>query len=320
MPMTHAPGLIADIGGTNARFALTDGTRYYDERVLKCADYGSLTAAAIAYLAGLDHPKISAGAFAVAGPVTGDQVHITNHPWSFSIEETRRTLSLDDLVVMNDFKAVALGVPHLAADQIRAAGPAAKPLPDHPIGIIGPGTGLGIASLVPDGAGGYIAVAGEGGHVTAAAQTQREFDIIDILHKKYRHVSAERVCSGKGLVNLYEAICQLDQKALPPRTAEEISAMAIAGTCPACVEALDIMMAFLGNVAGNLALTLNAFGGIYLAGGICAQLGETFMNSRFRSVFEAKGRYEDYLRGIPTYLILHPFIALVGLSAHVKRG
>lgn len=313
-------GLIADIGATNARFALSEKGAYREERVLKCADYPGLIDAARAYLAMVGHPTITAAALAVAGPVDGDRVSMTNHPWVFSIEDTKRGLGLRDILVMNDFKAVAYGVPHLSAEHIRVVGPAHPPRGDAPIGIIGPGTGLGVASLVPDAAGRYIAVPGEGGHVTAAAQTQREFDVIKVLHGKYHHVSAERVCSGKGLVNIYEALKILEQRPdLLERTAEEISAAAIAKTCPICIEALDMMMAFLGNVAGNLALSLNAFGGIYLAGGICIQLGETFMNSRFRDVFEAKGRYSDYLKSIPTYLILHPFVALVGLSAELNR-
>lgn len=317
--MTSTAGLIADIGATNARFALSAGGVYRDERVLKCADYPGVADAARAYLAMVGDPEITMAALAVAGPVDGDRVSMTNHPWVFSIEETKRGLDLDHIVVMNDFKAVAFGVPHLSAEHIRVVGPARTARSDAPIGIIGPGTGLGVASLIPDGAGGYIAVPGEGGHVTAAAQTQREFDVIKVLHGKYHHVSAERVCSGKGLVNIYEAIKILEQRTdLPERTAEDISAQAIAKSCPVCVEALDMMMAFLGNVAGNLALSLNAFGGIYLAGGICLQLGEAFMNSRFRAVFEAKGRYSDYLKSVPTYLILHPFVALVGLSAELE--
>lgn len=321
--MTHATGLIADIGATNARFALCDATGHYrEERKLKCTDYPGLAEAARAYLAQVGNPGIAAGAFAVAGPVTGDHVTMTNHPWSFSIAGTKEALGLNHLEVMNDFRAVALGVPHLAPSDIRAVGPDIAPQPQAPIGIIGPGTGLGVASLIWDGRDSYIPVPGEGGHVTAAARTQREFNVLEALKSKYRHVSAERVCSGKGLVNVYNALRILDGREgdFPELTPEEISARALDKSCPLCIESLDIMLDFLGNISRNIALTLATFGGIYIAGGICLQLGEDFYTSGFRENFEGEGRYVDYLRKIPTYLILHPYVALVGLANDISRS
>lgn len=317
--MTTPIGLIADIGATNARFSLSDGKTYYEEKVLKCAQYPGLVEAARVYLAELGSPKVTLGAFAVAGPVMGDKVSMTNHPWFFSIKQTQRDLQLAHLTVMNDFRAVAVGVPHLQPDQTRLIGPDVKPVANAPIGILGPGTGLGVASLIWNGQR-YMPVPGEGGHVTAAARTQREFDVLKTLYSKYHHISAERVCSGKGLVNLYNAIRTLEGRDdLPERTPEEISAEAVKGSCPICKEALDMMIAFLGNVAGNLALTLGAFGGIYLAGGICLQLGEAFFKMPFREEFEAKGRFGEYLKPIPTTLILHPYVALIGLTAEIGQ-
>jgi glucokinase len=319
--MSEKTGLIADIGATNARFALcgADGV-YRDERVHKCTQHPGLVEAARAYLAEVGNPEIHAGAFAVAGPVIGDTVKMTNHPWVFSIEETQQALGLSQLKVINDFEAVALGVPHLSSDMVRSVGPELAPEQNGQIGIIGPGTGLGVASLIWSGDH-YIPVAGEGGHVTAAARTQREFDVLVTLKSKYRHVSAERVCSGKGLVNIYDALRVLDERDdLPDRTAEEISRAALDKSDSLCIESLDIMLDFLGNVARNIALTLGTFGGIYIAGGICLQLGEGFFTSGFRSNFEGDGRYVDYLKKIPTFLILHPFIALVGLSNILSRN
>jgi len=315
--MTKPTGLIADIGATNARFALSDGVNYREERVLKCADHPGLVEAARAYLEQVGATGIVAGSLAVAGPVNSDAVTMTNHPWSFSIRETKDALGLEHLTVMNDFRAIALGVPHLTPDQLRHIGPHVPPQPQAPIGIIGPGTGLGVASLIWTGDH-YTPVPGEGGHVTIAARTQREFDVLKTLHTKYRHISAERVCSGKGLVNIYNALRELEGRDdLPDRTPEEISAAALSKTCPICMESVDMMIGFLGNVAGNLALTLGVFGGIYLAGGICLQLGEAFFQSRFREEFEAKGRFDAYLKDVPTILILHPYVALVGLSAEI---
>lgn len=315
--MTSKTGLIADIGATNARFALTDERGIYEPRVLQCADYPGIVEATRAYLEGLKGEKPTRAAFAIAGPISGDFFEMTNHLWRFSIEETRRALGLDDFALLNDFKAIALGVPHLAPSDIRQVGGHQTPQPNGTIGILGPGTGLGVASLFWDGRQ-YRANPGEGGHVTMPAKTQREFDIFRTLRYKYRHVSAERVCSGKGLINIYNAIRILDgHENLPDRTPEDISECAIAGTCPVCVESLDKMMGFLGTVAGDLALSLGASGGIYIAGGIPIKLGEYFMNSRFRAEFEAKGRFDDYLKPIPTYLITHPHIAFVGLQNYL---
>lgn len=313
-------GLIADIGGTNARFALADENGFTQEKVLQCADYDGIADAAKAYLDGIEGDRPTRAAFAIAGPVNGDWFEMTNHVWKFSVEETRLALGLDFLELLNDFKAVALGIPHLDSKYIVQVGGAQKPVPHGTIGVLGPGTGLGVAGLIWAGDR-YIANAGEGPHVTMPAKTQREFDIFRTLKYKYRHVSAERVCSGKGLVNIYNAIRILDgHEEMADKTPEEITSAAINGSCAVSEEALDKMMGFLGTIAGNLALTLGAHGGIYIAGGIPAKLGEYFFNSRFREEFDAKGRFEDYQKSIPTYLITHPFIAFVGLQAYLMES
>jgi glucokinase len=315
--MTASQGIIADIGATNARFALADAGGVYEEKVLKCADYPHIADAVETYLS-LAKPEkrpVSA-AFAVAGPVTGDRFEMTNHPWSFSRDGTAKRLGFSHFALMNDFVAVALSIPHLAANDRREIGQSAQgPVARAPIGIIGPGTGLGVSSLAWAG-GRYIAVPGEGGHVTMPAVTQREFDIFMQLRKdKYHHISAERVCSGKGLANLYHAIDALDKLGLPERDPEQISAAALDGSCPACHEALDLMLSFLGRIAGNLALTLGAHGGIYIAGGILPVIGKFFDDSAFRAEFEGKGRFNEYMKAIPTYLILNKFPAFIGLQA-----
>ncbi len=307
-------GLIADIGATNARFALADEKGIYEEKVLQCADYPTIVDATKTYLEGLKGVKPTRGAFAIAGPISGDQFEMTNHLWNFSIRQTQKDLNLSFFTLLNDFKAIALGIPHLKGSDFKQIGGDQKPHPHAPIGIVGPGTGLGVASLTWDGAR-YRANPGEGGHVTMAAKTQREFDIFRTLRYKYHHISAERVCSGKGLVNIYNAIRILDGKDdVPERTAEDISKCALDKSCDVCVESLDKMLAFLGSVAGDLAMTLGAHGGIYIAGGIPVKLGQYFFDSRFRAEFEAKGRFKEYLKPIPTYLITHPFTAFVGLQ------
>ncbi len=313
-------GLIADIGATNARFALAGVEGIHDERVLKCADYPGIAEAVETYFAGLKGVKRpDRASIAIAGAVTSDRVDMVNHTWSFSIEQTRRQLQFTHFTLMNDFKAIALGIPYLPPDAVRQVG-TGQAVPQAPIGIIGPGTGLGVASMIWDGQR-YRPVPGEGGHVTMPARTQREFDIFRTLRYKYRHVSAERVCSGKGLHNIYEALRILDGRSdLPDRTPEDISRAALDKSCDLCVEALDKMIAFLGCAAGNLALTLGAFGGIYIAGGIITQLGDYFLTSRFRDEFVAKGRLVDYLAPIPTYVIQHEFPAFIGLHADLLQS
>ena len=311
-------GLIADVGATNARFAMADPNGIYDEKILKCADYAGIDLAAKDYLhmvgangAGKAPSKAS---FAMAGPVQDDFFKMTNHPWSFNIEEVRKALALSSLHIMNDFHAIALSVPHLRPEDIRQLG-GGDAVHGAAIGIIGPGTGLGVSSLFWDGQA-YRPNPCEGGHVTMPARTQREFDVLRYLRHKYRHVSAERVCSGKGLVNVYNALRALDARQdLAERTPEQISANAISGQCDICREALTMMVLFLGRVAGNLALTLNAKGGMYIAGGIISQLGAYFYDSDFRTEFISKGRFETYLDTIPTYVIENPLVAFTGLHA-----
>lgn len=317
--MTKA-ALIADIGGTNARFGIVDKNGVRDLHFLKCSEYASLVDAVEAYYALINikqRPDI--GVIAVAGPVLGDQVSFTNIPWSFSVSATKTALGFKAFEAMNDFKAVGLAVDGIDQKFVRQFGADTKPMHGQAIGVIGPGTGLGVASLIWAGDH-YICQPGEGGNTTVPATTQREFDLFQALHTRYRHISAERVCSGKGLENLYYAIKHVDGKDhLPNLGAEEISRKAMSGECLMCAEALDLMLGFLGRVAGNLALTLNAHGGIYIAGGIPTKLGEAFYASRFLEEFQAKGRFQEYMKHIPTFVIQHDAIGLIGLENYAKR-
>jgi glucokinase len=320
---TLAPSLIADVGATNARFALVGADGGFQRvRVLAGEDYPSIERAIAAYLG--DELKVSglrrieAAALAIAGPVTGDQVALTNHPWSFSIEETRRHLGIDRLLVINDFAAVAVAVPHLKTDERAQIGDG-EPVADAPAGILGPGSGLGISGLVPT-SGGWLPVSGEGGHATMAPTTRRESAVLDHLRARYEHVSAERVLSGPGLVDLYTTLCEIDGVPAVSYTSAQITDPGIGESEPRCREAVEMFCAMLGTVAGNLALTLGARGGVYIAGGIVPKLGAVFAASGFRARFEAKGRMRPYLARIPTYVITHPFPAFVGLTALLADG
>ena len=312
-------GLIGDVGATNARFALVhaDGT-VTGARIYALNDYPSVADAIEAYLAGEQPPgKPMQVVLAVAAPVTGDQVTLTNHPWTFSIEALRQRLGLDWLRVVNDFAANALAIPWLSArDRVQIG--AGSPVAEAPIALIGPGTGLGVGALVPL-AGGATPIQGEGGHVTMAPANARESAVIDLMRKRYDHVSAERVLSGAGLVNLYNALCELDRTPAALFTPTQISNSRMWDENPQTREATAMFCAMLGTVAGNLALTLGALGGVYIAGGIVPQLGSFFAQSEFRTRFEAKGRLGAYLAGIPTYVIVRPLPALLGAAALLEQ-
>jgi len=317
--MTDPPvALVADLGATNARFALVGPDGVHDPDVLRCADHPTLVDAARAYLGSVGLSRAPAdAAIAVASPIKGDAVKMTNHAWAFTISGLKDALDLDRLEVVNDFTAQALAVPHLTDKDRRQVGDG-TPLPDYPIGIIGPGTGLGVSGLVPTRER-WQALAAEGGHVTLPAVTDREAEAIARLRQRFTHVSAERCLSGMGLANLYETLAAIDGLDARAREPRDVSEAARAGGDPHCVEASEMFCAMLGTVAGNLALTLGAFGGIYIAGGIVPKLGEMFDRSPFRERFVAKGRFRDYLDQVPTYVVTHPTPAFLGLKAVLDR-
>jgi glucokinase len=308
-----AASLIADIGGTHARFAVAQGGRFDHLSVLDTADYPSMPAAAREFLAGLPADlHITHAALDVAGPVVGDEAHLTNSAWSFSIAAARAELGLTDLRVFNDFAATAMGIPHLEpADSVKIG--AGERVEGGPIAVIGPGTGLGMGCLV-HGPSGWVVAPGEGGHSTMPAATREESRILDLLRDRWGHVSAERVLSGQGIHNLYEAVCILSGQPSRGLTDREITAAALAGEDATCEQALDLFCAMLGTVAGNLAMTLGATGGLFVTGGILPHFPDRFVASGFRERFESKGRLSGYLRSIPAYLVVHPNPALVGLA------
>jgi glucokinase len=311
-------GLIGDIGGTNARFALVeaDGS-VHSILPLACAQYPTLADACEDYLARIPHTeKPRYGALAVASPILGDAVSLTNLHWSFSVEATRVRLGLKKLEVVNDFVAAALAIPHLTAEGVVKIGQG-EPVPGAPIWAVGPGTGLGAAALVWTGQQ-WMPLSSEGGHMTIAAATDREAEILSVLRRRLGHVSAERVVSGPGLVNLYSAIAQLAEREVEAgMQPAHVSERGLAGSCPICVETLDVFASMLGTVASDLAIMLNARGGLYIAGGVVPRLMPWFTSSGFRSRFEQKGRFTDFLAAVPTYVIMQPLPALTGLAALV---
>ena len=305
------PRLIADIGGTNARFALLHGQEIGQSQVFLVDDYETPADAIAAYLGALpESDRPTEAAMGVAGPVTGDRVVMMNSQWTFSMEALKRQFGWTQLYVVNDFAANALAVPQLTPDDVVQIGEGA-PDAGLPIAVLGPGSGLGVAGLVSV-AGQWTAVAGEGGNVTLAALDSREAAIIDILRRQYAHVSAEIVLSGPGLVNLYDALCELAGKPATPSTPEHITHL-YPGCDPQCREAVNMFCAMLGTFAGDVALTFGARGGVYIMGGIVPKIREIFRHSAFRERFEFKGRYRHYLSAVPTYVVMHPFPAFLGL-------
>lgn len=309
--------LIGDIGGTNARFALVGPTGATREMaVLACADYPGLVQAIEAYIGGVSERPV-AGAIAIASPVAGDRVAMTNHHWSFSIEETRRALGFEALDVVNDFTAMALSVSALEPGDSRGIG-GGQAVAGAPIAVIGPGTGLGVSGLIPS-SDGWIPLATEGGHATLPASDDRERAVIAWLSEKFGHVSIERAVSGMGLVNLATAIAALDGAPAPATDPAAITHAALAGDDAVAVEALAMFCAMLGTAASDLALSLGARGGVYIAGGIVPKLGDAFDRSSFRARFEDKGRFGPYLAAIPTRVVTREEPALLGLATLARE-
>jgi len=320
----HAsPRLLADIGGTNARFALELGPgRIAHIEVLACAGYPTLADALRAYLALPEVADAVAGsgavrhaAIAIANPVMGDMVRMTNHHWEFSIEALRRECGFDTFVVVNDFEALAMALPWLLDSDKRQVGGGAAGA-GAPIGLLGAGTGLGVSGLIPapDGKG-WTALRSEGGHVTFSPANETEVAILQFAWREFEHVSAERLLSGAGVELIYRALAHHRGVAAEPLDAPEISRRALAGECALCDEVVEAFCGMLGTVAGNLAVTLGAQGGVYIGGGIVPRLGERFERSCFRRRFEQKGRFAAYLAAVPTYVITAEYPAFLGVSA-----
>jgi len=298
------PRLLGDVGGTNARFAWqpAPGAPLRDMATLLCKEHDSLYHAMRGYLdaRGPERPHVCG--IGIANPILGDRVQMTNHHWSFSIAELQRDLGLERLVVINDFTALALSLPALAPEDLRPIG-GGEAVPGAPRAVLGPGTGLGVSGLLPAPGGQFVALKGEGGHVTLAASDEREAAVIKMLHTRFGHASAERALSGPGLVNLYDAAAMLAHQPVLPLTPAQVIERARAASDPACQSAVELFCSLLGSVAGNLALTLGAQGGVYIGGGIVPRLLPEIERSRFRERFEAKGRFKSYLAAIPTWII-----------------
>jgi glucokinase len=311
--------LVADIGGTNARFGLVEkpGSSPAHVRVLRVRDHPRLADAARAYLAGTagTAARPVAACLAIAGPVAGGRYRMNNGPWRGTAEEVRSELGLGHVEVLNDFAALALSLPSLTGDDLVPVGEPGHPVAGTPLAVLGPGTGLGVAGLVPCGAG-WLPIAGEGGQADLAAADDREREILRLLVAETGSVSSELILSGPGLARLHRLLGLVMGVPAEPLTAADI----VAGRDDSlCAETLRTFCGLLGAFAGDVALTLGARGGVYLGGGVLPRIADVLAASDFRRRFAAKGPMRDYLRAIPTSLIVAATPALAGAVAHLDR-
>ncbi len=298
------PRWVADIGGTNARFAWATGPdTLTDEATYPTSEHSTLQDAMAHYLK--THGKLAPRwcAIGIANPVLGDRVQMTNHHWSFSIEAVRRQLGLERLVLINDFTALALSLATLKGDELRQIA-GGQPAAHEAVALLGPGTGLGVSGLLPvPGKATWVPIRGEGGHVTLGGADDFEDQIIARLRQRFGHASAERALSGPGLENLHLALCEVDGLPAEKISAADITERAVQDPQGTSARTLTLFFSLLGTVAGNLALSLGARGGVYIGGGIVARLGDAIEKSPFHERFLDKGRYRDYLSDIPVWVI-----------------
>lgn len=325
--MTHY-GLIADIGGTNARFALAPIKQFANAdsfelseqdliapTALNGAEYDTILQAVEAYLNGpaKDYPRPEHAVMAIACPTDKDQITMTNHTWAFSVSELKTSLGLVSLKFINDYNAMANAIPHMSGDELVKVGRGSA-VKGMPIAVTGPGTGLGLAALAFNDMG-PITIETEGGHAHFAPTTLTEIEILKYLFTKHSRVSNERLISGMGLENIYQGLCHAKGQTVVELAAPDISKAAIEKTDQIAEEALATFCAITGSYAGDVALTLGAKGGVYITGGIVPRFLEYFKNSEFRARFEDKARLSEFVETIPTYVVMAKQPGLLGSAA-----
>ncbi len=318
--MSKTLNLIADIGGTNIRFGIVgENSSITDIKTYQCGEYSSLAEVIRVYLERFDCKNITINAcLAIACPVETDEITMTNLPWTFSQSALKEALNLSQLYLINDYTAIAHAVPLLTKEQRVQIG-TGKAVAGKPISICGPGTGLGVANLVPTSEG-WSCLGGEGGHVDFAPVDADEIKILSyLLESKQHRISYEQLLCGKGLEQIYQAFLSFDELPAQHLSAEQISARALDGSCQICEKSLKQFCNTLGSLAGNLALTLGSFGGVYIAGGIVPRFVSFIQRSDFRKRFDAKGRLSSFINNIPTYVITEAQPGLLGASAYISQ-
>lgn len=312
--------LVGDVGGTNARFALVSpgSSAPGTPRLLKNDDHPSLADAITTFLALEGGRKPARAAIAIAGPVTGDRVRLTNRGWDFSTEAVRSSLGLAELLILNDFEALALACPFLPGHASEPVGPPGQAVPGKPMAVLGPGTGLGVAGAVP-GRGRWIAVPGEGGHIELGTAIPRLRQALEVAYRQRGRVSAEHWLCGPGLLRMGQDIATAEGGTLVWKSPSEIVSAAMAGDGFAR-ELVELFLDQLACFAGDVALTFGARGGVFLGGGVLDHLIGMFDATRFAQRFRDKGRLSSFLDGVPLRRITAPTPALFGCTAKLLHG
>jgi len=310
--------VLADIGGTNARFMLTTADGDSAVERVHVSDFGSVCDALGDFLKRHDSTHaINAAVLGIAGPVMNNRCVMTNSPWVIDGAELQQAFGFDDVHVLNDFEVLAWSLPQLQAADLFALGTPDAVRTPGPMLVLGPGTGFGVSCLIESG-NGPVAITTEAGHASLAAETEREAAVVARLRQRFGHVSIELgALSGPGLQHLYQALADIDGIHVPRRDAASVTRAALDGSCEVCRMALDMFCALLGSIAGNLAVTFCARGGVYIAGGIVPRFPDFVAASAFRQRFESKGRFQYYLRDIPTRIIMRSDATFVGLKARL---
>lgn len=315
--------LIGDIGGTNARFALAspDGPGYERVLALQCADFETAELAIAAYLEETGTTQPAVICLAAAGPIVDHKVRFTNNHWTLESAALAESFESAQVCLMNDFEAIACSLPFLRAEEVTRIGspePRLQGREQFNVAVLGPGTGLGCAGLIGRG-GDIYPVVGEGSHVGFAPENPLQLEVLKLLRERFERVSDERLLSGPGLENIYWAVRGIHGERGRRSNAAEIFERALANSDRFAAEALQLFFEALGQVAGNLALMLGAYDGVYIAGGIVTRYPDLLRASSFRAGFENKGRHRSLMETIPTLLVLHPQAGLLGASYRAGR-
>ncbi len=318
MSTQFSPRLVADIGGTNARFAIeTSPFKYEHTKVLACKEYKTLAETILSYLDKIHlNGLVQHAILALPTPEVGDTPFMVNSPWHpVPTKQTQKEVGMETFVILNDFHALALAIPFIHKEKLIRVGGINEPDLTKPIAIIGPGTGLGMATLIKHPIGDYYSIPAEGGRSSFSPVSDEEIELWQFVRKRFSHVSAERFLSGPGLQLIYEGLNSINKiiiDVLP--TPSEIVELGVSGKNWICKQTVDIFCRMLGTISSNLAVTVNAFGGVYIGGGIVPRIIDYFIHSEFRSRFEDKGRYRPFLVQMPVYVIMQEFPAFLGAS------
>ncbi|WP_378946246.1 glucokinase [Mesorhizobium sp. ANAO-SY3R2] len=311
------PILIGDIGGTNARFAIVESADRPagEPKIVQTASYPTIDEAILAVLDGSPIRPRSA-VLAVAGPVEGEEIALTNCPWVVRPRQMFSSIGLSDILVLNDFEAQALAVVALGDEHMEKIG-GGEPEPGAARVVLGPGTGLGVAGLI-HALGRWIPVPGEGGHMDIGPRSQRDFEVFPHIEKLEGRISGEQILCGRGLVNTYRAVAIADGKVPTLTQPAEVTAAALDGRDAIAEEALELFVTCLGRTAGDLALVFKSKGGVFLTGGIAQKIVPALKTGNFRDAFEDKAPHRELMRSMPVYVITHPLAALAGLAAYAR--